>query len=330
MMERDVILYEDKNRRVCETIRGISDVSERAGEEGFNKSYETSLRSQVLQRAELEGSSKSEPDISRRYGYIYITENLINGKCYIGQHKSKTFDKSYKGSGVYLTRSIEKYGWENFRTYIIEWVESIEELNSREVYWINLFDAVNDSMFYNLALGGMGGDTYSFLSESDKNRIKEITKRVHTGKVVSEETSRKRVETFKRNFKGISDETRRRLRESSTGENNGFYNKTHSDEVRKVIGDKSRGRRSKMKGKKFSDESKKNMGKCGVSVLCVEENIKFSSFREAARFLGVKCAGCIKKCADSNKYGLDRMYHGYHWKYIEEEEIKCQSVLDIR
>lgn len=44
------------------------------------------------------------------YGYVYQTINLINGKKYIGKHKSNVFDESYKGSGVYLSRAIKKYG----------------------------------------------------------------------------------------------------------------------------------------------------------------------------------------------------------------------------
>lgn len=34
------------------------------------------------------------------YGYIYITENLVNHKKYIGQHKSNKFDEYYKGYTV--------------------------------------------------------------------------------------------------------------------------------------------------------------------------------------------------------------------------------------
>ena len=53
------------------------------------------------------------------YGYIYKTTNLINGKIYIGQHKSNLFDSQYKGSGVILRKAFAKYGKENFKVEII-------------------------------------------------------------------------------------------------------------------------------------------------------------------------------------------------------------------
>ena len=42
------------------------------------------------------------------FGYIYKTTNLINGKIYIGQHKSEVFDNSYYGSGKLIGRAITK------------------------------------------------------------------------------------------------------------------------------------------------------------------------------------------------------------------------------
>lgn len=95
------------------------------------------------------------------YGYVYQTINLINGKKYIGKHKSNVFDESYKGSGVYLSRAIKKYGESNFVTEIIEWCETKEELNQSEQYYIDYHNAVLSDDFYNIARGGEGGDTFS-------------------------------------------------------------------------------------------------------------------------------------------------------------------------
>ena len=49
------------------------------------------------------------------YGYIYETTNLINGKKYIGQHVSETFDKDYYGSGKAFLNALRKNGKENFK-----------------------------------------------------------------------------------------------------------------------------------------------------------------------------------------------------------------------
>jgi len=40
---------------------------------------------------------------------IYKTTNLINGKTYIGIHKTKNKNDSYIESGIHLVRAIKKY-----------------------------------------------------------------------------------------------------------------------------------------------------------------------------------------------------------------------------
>jgi len=63
-------------------------------------------------------------------GYIYVT--ITDDGCYyIGQHKRKSFDESYKGSGKLL----KKYSIKECK--MIDQASTIEELNQKETYWIN-------------------------------------------------------------------------------------------------------------------------------------------------------------------------------------------------
>lgn len=93
-----------------------------------------------------------------KYGYIYITTNLINNHKYIGQHKVTQFEPNkYIGSGSIITKAINKYGKRNFKCDLLEWCNSKNSLNEREKYWIDYYDAMNSPDFYNLQTGGEGG-----------------------------------------------------------------------------------------------------------------------------------------------------------------------------
>lgn len=85
---------------------------------------------------------------------IYKTTNLINNKIYIG--KDKNNNPKYFGSGKILKLAIKKYGIKNFKKEILEYCNTIEELDEREKYWINILNPE-----YNIGMGGNGGDTIS-------------------------------------------------------------------------------------------------------------------------------------------------------------------------
>ena len=102
------------------------------------------------------------------YGYVYMFTNKINGHRYIGKHKynKPCIDKSYKGSGTkHWSAALKKYGWENFQTDILFWLELNPELtpkqhndilNAKERYFIELFYSYKNPKDYNESPGGDG------------------------------------------------------------------------------------------------------------------------------------------------------------------------------
>lgn len=88
--------------------------------------------------------------------FIYVTENKVDGKLYIGQHScsyDKQFTDGYLGSGRALLRAIKKYGKQNFERIIIEYAESKEELNELESKYVTE-EIIEDRNFYNMQTGG--------------------------------------------------------------------------------------------------------------------------------------------------------------------------------
>lgn len=84
---------------------------------------------------------------------IYRITNHINGKYYIGRHRTANINDSYMGSGTGIKHAIAKYGLENFTKEII--AESWDEYNLWELEkQIVNADVVKDPMSYNNSYGG--------------------------------------------------------------------------------------------------------------------------------------------------------------------------------
>lgn len=108
------------------------------------------------------------------YGYVYLTTNLVNGRKYIGQHKSEQFTENYKGSGKILRQAFDKYGWSNFRVELLEECDSKEDLDRSEVKWISDMNAVYSDEYYNIAFGG--SSRHGPISEDQKKALSEFGK----------------------------------------------------------------------------------------------------------------------------------------------------------
>lgn len=141
------------------------------------------------------------------YGYIYKTTNLLSGKIYVGQRKSKEFIKSYYGSGTLIKNAISKYGKENFKLEFIDFAMSPEELDNLEIYYIKEMKANVKFGNYNLAEGGFLA-RYDFNNQPEwkKDEIRKKLSLVNKGRKRTEET-RKRISEVQKGRKQ-SEETR--------------------------------------------------------------------------------------------------------------------------
>ena len=88
---------------------------------------------------------------------IYKITNTLNNKIYVGQTKypiEKRFLQHSKSSTP-LGRAIQQCGIENFTIEIIERCETQEQLNEREIFWINALNS-KQPYGYNATIGGGG------------------------------------------------------------------------------------------------------------------------------------------------------------------------------
>lgn len=87
--------------------------------------------------------------------YVYIIRNLLNSKTYIGKHKVSDKRDTYMGSGSIINQAYQKYGKENFVKHIIDYADSLNEINALEKCYIAMFRAI-DMAEYNILNGGDG------------------------------------------------------------------------------------------------------------------------------------------------------------------------------
>lgn len=165
---------------------------------------------------------------SKKYHFIYKTTNLINGKIYVGQKSSDYLCESYLGSGRHLKCSINKYGVENFQREIIEFCNSVDHLNEREIYWIEKLDARNPEVGYNIA---KGGNIIQLKGELNPMYGKYGELNPFYGKHHTEE-NRKRMG---RPGVKASLETRQKLSLARKGRVSSMKGKTHSEETKKKM-----------------------------------------------------------------------------------------------
>jgi group I intron endonuclease len=114
--------------------------------------------------------------------HIYKITNTINSKVYIGQTVQKNpkmrwyshLADARRGKKSYLLDSIRKYGPESFVWEVIDVAASIEDLNTKEDYWLNYYRDQEITVYNNREAGG--NKTHS---PESIERMKESQRQAH-------------------------------------------------------------------------------------------------------------------------------------------------------
>lgn len=111
---------------------------------------------------------------------LYMHTNKINGKKYIGvtcQESDRRWRNGGKGYNCsrYFYAAIQKYGWDNFESVILESELTKEEAEEKEKLLIKIHNTTNREKGYNISNGGcLAGkhseETRKIMSEKAKKR----------------------------------------------------------------------------------------------------------------------------------------------------------------
>ena len=199
-------------------------------------------------------------DSTQSVGYIYLTTNLINGKKYIGLHKSNQFDDSYYGSGKALKFALKKYGKENFSVDVLCWCDSLDDLVKKEVELLKEFNCKASDEYYNLIDSPYSGIMHLPLYHPD--RIEFVNKqRQQTIELwKNEEFRNKRIKEFR--SRKLSQKTKDRI---SYIQKQNWQDPDYKERMlrsRSPITDEQRQKMSASKlGKSFTESHKEKISK---------------------------------------------------------------------
>lgn len=231
---------------------------------------------------------------------IYLIENIITGKKYVGQTKQKLCirikahirdSSNYKYNSI-LYSAFNKNGIENFNVTLLENCEE-NELDVKEKKWIECLQTMSPNG-YNLTSGGGQGTVYTkelllILSNSGKNKDRSVFEK-HS--------------LFMKQLYIENPEKRNFMAQVAI--------KTHTGRKQSDFWIESRA--SKKRGTKITEEQKITLARAhmkGRTILCIETQQEFLSSYEASLSTG----------ADKDKIGLicsgkRKSSKGFSFKYI--------------
>ena len=211
---------------------------------------------------------------------IYKITNLINLKVYIGQsdrlndRKREHFYrlKRNEHNNEHLQKSYDKYGEENF---IFEIIEETDDLDNREIYWINEYGGINSELNYNLKdpltkkwcdyirlkqckiMAGENNPNFgNKWSKEQKEKLSKMKKGVTLEKSIGKEKADLTKLKMSKSQKGRKhpEEVKEKIRQANIGEKNPAYGKGY-----RQVGEKN-----PMWGKHLSKQAKEKISQANI------------------------------------------------------------------
>jgi len=124
--------------------------------------------------------------------YVYKITNIINNKIYIGQTITtikKRWDSHIRAScldkpTMLISLAIKKFGLEYFSIEEIDRSKNINDINIKEIYWINFYNSRHNDIGYNVSRGGgnsINKKKYQLVSKNQVYKIRfELSKGHHS------------------------------------------------------------------------------------------------------------------------------------------------------
>ena len=226
-----------------------------------------------------------------------------SNKVYIGVTCQSVSQRWCNGKGYKrcpaVFKSINKYGWDNFKKEVL--FDNLTEVEAKEmeVKLIKQYKSFDKRYGYNLTKGGDGTSGRKMSAET-KEKLREI----NLGRV-------------------LTDEQKEKIRRFNLG-------RKHSEETKRKMSERHKGNKYAL-GVKLSDERKKAISEreLGASnpmarkVICLETMKVYDTLTQAQEE-----TGATKICDCCRHTGKHKSSGGLHWEYYDEQ-LSEQDYKDI-
>lgn len=237
---------------------------------------------------------------------VYMHENAITGKRYIGITGQKPERRWQNGNGYRSSSrffsALKRYGWDNFRHYILYVGLTQAEAEQLEVELIAKYQTQDPAHGYNMAEGGSAPQV------TEATRVKQsLAKR-------GEKHPGYGKPAWNRGLR-MSDATRAKLSAMRTGEKHPRYGQHLSAEtkakIRTALAGKPRGPASAETKHRQSIALRGHAPTNSIPIVCVETGDIYASARAAGLAATVDGSGVLKACR-----GKQKTAGGYHWAFV--------------